>query len=133
MENIVIAIAGSILVVIQAHRNWLMVQARKNELTEVHVHVTAPEVDHDAIARAMEASWPTVNVTNDVTLDYDALAEALAKALPIPQTVVFEPAQVPMPWQNPVLSENTNVLEDGHTTTNDIEINGHKAKRFPAR
>lgn len=131
MENIVIAVAGTILVFIQAHRNWLMVQARKNELTEVHVHVTAPEVDHDAIARAMEASWPTVNVTNDVTLDYEKLAEALAKVLPIAPTPVFQPIPAPTyptpPVHYPVISEGET------TTTNDIEINGHKAKRFPAR
>lgn len=133
MEQAIIAIAGTILVVIQAHRNWLMVQAKKNELTEVHVHVTAAEVDYDALARAMEASWPTVNVSNDVTLDYEALAEALAKALPIAPTPVFPAIPVPQP-QYPSYPNYPPIVSDTETTTgNDIEINGIKAKRFPAR
>lgn len=124
----VIAIAAAILVGIQAHRNYLMIQAAKKPTTVVS----------DVKVELGEEYWPTVTVSNDITIDYDALAEALSRQEPHIIYVKSEPVIIPNPvpyhppspyWQTPVVSgDHTNIVGED---TNLIDINGVPAKRFP--
>lgn len=134
METIVLAIAAVLLLGVQTHRNYLMVQASRKQ-SSINVVVQPAEIDYDSLARAMEASWPTVNVTNEQTTDYSKLSDAIKKAL-IESGVALHNAQLPVvvpvppayptppsPIYYPVISE----------TSNEIEVDGVKGKQFPAR
>ena len=131
--DIVLTIAAVLLVAIQAHRNWLMI----NKPTQINIE----PLDHEALAKLIEASWPAVTVSNDIQIDYDKLAEALSKqpaavitvTTPAPLPVVIPNPQPPSGpyWQTPVVSGLENTYDDGHS--NDIEINGYQARKFPAK
>lgn len=134
--EIVIAIAAVILVGIQAQRNYLMIQAAKKPTVVVS----------DVKVELGEEYWPTVTVSNDIVndIDYNKLSGAIKKALlesgvelhnaklPVTGIPVVIPNPEPAPyWQSPIINEVT--YEDGHTTTNVVEVNGVPGKQFPAR
>lgn len=132
MENIIIAIAAVILVAIQGHRNYLMVQAAKNVAAgTLEVRESEP-IPVQVTLVLPEEYWPTVTVSNDITIDYDKLAAAFNKQEPtiinVQPTVIPTPPQYPVPpYYNPIISEGQ------ATTGNEIEIDGVKGKKFPAR
>jgi len=117
--DIAILITAFVLVLIQGHRNWLMVQAAKNQ--------PVPQIN---------------NVTREVTvgaeleLDYDKLAEALSKVpapvINAPVTVLPPtPAPVPVPYYHPTNPTYPYyVVSD--SSENQILINETPAKVFPA-
>lgn len=136
----ILAVVGVLLLTVQTHINYLMIQAAKNNRPNVtvlppEVHVTQPdvkmEIDYQALAEAMaNLPAPIVNVNVDN-----------------PWPVIPNPApmpQYPSPyWQTPIVSEtggNINTYDDGHTITvneeqptNILEINGIPVRRFPSR
>lgn len=103
----ILNVVGLLLIAIT--NGWIAVQVR-NQKTLNQIEVQPSEIDYDALARAMEASWPTVTVSNDIQIDYDKLAEALA-VQPAPNITV-QPTVIPSPtptypspyWQSPVVS-----------------------------
>lgn len=131
----ILAIAAVGLLVIQAHRNYLIMKG-SNKPSETIINV---EVDYESLAQAMEASWPTVTVMQEsqgLEFDYEKLAEAIGK-LPAPNIIVSNPGPVVVPtypqpqypsgpyWQSPTVSE---ISVD---TTE--EINGISVRRFPGK
>lgn len=132
------------LILIAITNALIAVQVKKSQVTVANY--VSSEVDYDSLARAMEASWPTVNIDNQLFIDYDKLAEAINK-LPAPTVVVqtlptvipsASPNTNPSPyWQSPVISGGQiNTYEDGHYTINvngaDIPVRKFPAKRIDA-
>lgn len=124
----ILAFAAIALLLVQGQRNYLIIKGYQNRAPEpVEVTLVLPE-----------EYWPTVTVSNDITIDYDKLAAAFNKQEPAivqvqPVVVNNPPASptiVPVPQypqpQYPVIYGET-------TTSNEIEINGVKGKQFPAR
>lgn len=124
----ILAIAAVGLLIIQAHRNYLIIKSSTSSETVIKV-----EVDYEALADAMEASWPAVTVSNDIQINYDKLAEALSQQ-PAPIITVPAPTVIPNPpnpwWQDPIVSDDQAFATN---TTNELEINGFPVKRYPAR
>ena len=129
----VIAIAACALLAVQTHRNYLMVQASKKSATNV-INVVPAEVDYDALARAMEGSWPAVTVSNDFEIDYNKLGDAIKKALiesevAVHNAVVSEPVVVYSTPDRSITVPVSEVFEP----TNLSEINGIPVRKFPSR
>ena len=150
--EVIIAVAAVLLLGVQTHRNYLMTKAKP-------VVVQPAEIDYDALARAMEASWPTVNISNDITIDYDKLAEAISQ-IKIPAievhpnlnpTIVVQPAPIvieqgatiyptvpnPTPaypsgpwWQGPVSNTVPEAQQEFFTISGGEEV---PVNRFPKR
>jgi hypothetical protein len=122
MEGI-IAIAAVILVAIQGHRNYLMIQAAKTSGYPL-----------EATIEVAEQAPPVVNISFEI--DYEKLADAFNRQEPtiirvepvgIPPVLYPVPAPQPYPNQYPIISDGTSA------TGNEIEIDGVKGKKFPAR
>lgn len=129
MENVIIAIAAVILVGIQAHRNYLMVQAAKRtteHTSEVHVNVQPAE---PAVDIKVE---PLQRVDVAVEIDYAkltlALAEAIQKGMPPQLPVVIpnpNPPYIPPSgpyWQTPIVSGEAVIEETTIQTASGVEV-----------
>lgn len=129
METI-IAFAACSLLAVQIHRNYLMVKASKrSSLAPIVVNVQVPEIE---IPRPVV----TTVVHEDKELDYRKLGDSIKKAL-IESGVALHNAQlpvvVPVPPQLPVYPNTPPYpIINEVTTSNEVEINGYKAKKFPA-
>lgn len=122
------------LLLIAGTNAWIAIQVKRQQ-TQTHVTVQPAEICYESLATAMENSWPDVSVSNDISLDYDRLAQALAEAF---GKVQYEPVPVPVPVQVPVVQPVPPPLpyiwsSESSDNTNVIEINGYKAKQFPAK
>lgn len=133
------------LLLIAATNAWiaLQVKAQRTE-THNHIEVRSAEIDYDSLARAMEASWPTVNVTNELDIDYAKIGNAIKMAL-IESGVALHNAQLPVQipvyplvpqppspyWQSPTVSQTDVVDDQEYRTINDgTEV---PVRSFPKR
>lgn len=143
METILVIIATALLVV-QTHRNYLMI---KNSNNQSGGTIAAPVVN-------VEVPEAQIIVSTVQTLDYDALAAALAKQPAPVITVIQQPAQVQLPYTpsypsypnyptitygnesaGSLTAEGTDLYTINETSeiSNVFEINGVSARLFPAR
>lgn len=129
----IIAIAACALLIVQAHRNYLMVQAAKRASVApeiivnvpapvVNVTVEAPEPVELTAVEAFEFDYSYLEVILD---RITSVLESLERPIPpiTRQDVTIPLRTLPEPtWQAPTISE-----------INVEEINGIEVRRFPAR
>lgn len=143
--DITLAILATALLVVQAHRNYLMVKNSSNQSSRT---IAAPVVN-------VEVPEAQIIVSTVQTLDYDKLAEALAKQPAPVITVIQQPAPtyIPAPHTPPVYpsypnyptityGEFSSITADGtdlytinaeDEPSNVVELNGVPIRRFPSR